>query len=263
MSATGAKRNPRLGDDREDTYPIRRFLYRLCWTLPLHSAIILFMTNATPLPSTCDDPGIAVAGRQLELLTELGEMSMVVCRAYAHAAVAASGAVEAILADDFYQPETGRARALAGAKDAADSFQKVSRSLRLTLALQTTVVDALRDLRAGVYRSKAARDERVASAPRPEAEVSDAAARCERGDSDRERLVEYERLREGEGFRVIVNGIRAEIGHAINWKSRADGRAPVYAPFAPKPPGHECRSGAYSSLADGEDAAAHEEALAP
>ena len=232
------------------------------------------MTDASPLPSTPDDLGIAVAERQLALLSELGEMAMVVCRAYAHAAVAASSAVEAILADEFYQPETGRARALAGAKDAAESFQKVSRSMRLTLALQTTVVDALRDLRAGVYQPNilarrdlafdAIREAPAASAPGAEADVSDAVARCERADSNREQLVEYERLRESEGFRVIVNGIRAEIGHAIDWKSRPNGRAPVYVPFAPKLRGHECRSGACSILGEsGEVAAAHEEALAP
>ena len=233
------------------------------------------MTDAIPLPSTPNDPGIPVAERQLELLTELSEMAMVVCRAYAHAAVAASGAVEAILADDFYQPETGRARALAGAKDAAESFQKVSRSLRLTLALQTTVVDALRDLRAGVYRPKAAgayrdlvfdptRDAPEAPALDTEAEVSDAASRAERGDSNRERLVEFERLDTGEGFRVIVNGIRAEIGHAIDWKSRADDRPPPrYTPFVPKPPGYETRSGPYSVLAKNEETAVNEEALAP
>ena len=59
------------------------------------------MTDTTSPPSPSDDPGIAVAERQLELLGELAEMAMVVSRAYAHAAVAASGAVEAILADEF------------------------------------------------------------------------------------------------------------------------------------------------------------------
>ncbi len=226
------------------------------------------MNDTAPLPSTPEDPGVAVAERQLELLTEMAEMAMVVSRAYAHAAVAASGAVEAILADEFWQPETGRARALAGAKDAAESFQKVSRSLRLTLALQTTVVDALRDLRAGVYRPKVAPTRRglaldVASDARAEAEVCDAAARCERADSNRERLVEFDRPDIGRGLRVIVNGVRAEIGHAIDWKARADERVLRHEPFVPRPLGYETRSGPYSLYAEAEDAAAHEEALAP
>ncbi len=56
---------------------------------------------------------------------------MVVSRAYATASIAAAHAVEEILADEYWQPETGPPQALAGAKDAADSSQKVSRALRL------------------------------------------------------------------------------------------------------------------------------------
>ena len=69
------------------------------------------MTNANPTLTICE--------RQLELLGELAEMTIVVARSYAHAAVAAAAAVEAVVADEYYQSETERARALAGAKDAA------------------------------------------------------------------------------------------------------------------------------------------------
>ena len=233
------------------------------------------MIDAAAFPSASDDPGLAVAERQLELLGELAEMAMVVSRAYAHAAVAAAGAVEAILADEFYQPETGRARALAGARDAAESFQKVSRSLRLTLALQTTVVDALRDMRAGVYRPRIPAARRnlsldpagdapvVAPATRVEAEISDAAARSERADSSRERLVEFDRPDTADGFRIVVNGVRARIGHATDWTARTDERVLRHTPFVPRPPGHETRPGPRPIHAETGDVAAHEEALAP
>ena len=95
-------------------------------------------------------PTLEVAERQLAILGEVARMAMAVTRGCAAASLAASHAVEVILADEFYQPETGRARALAGAKDAADSFQKVSRALRLTLTLEKTVAEWVRDLRAGV-----------------------------------------------------------------------------------------------------------------
>ncbi len=99
------------------------------------------------------DPTLDIANSQLGMLSELANMAMVVSRSYAAASIAAARAVEEILADEFWQPETGRARALAGAKDAADGFQKAARTLRLTLRLQMTVAETVRDIHAGVLRS--------------------------------------------------------------------------------------------------------------
>jgi len=91
--------------------------------------------DASPDPSAGDtspiDPTIEVCERHLRLLHEVGEVAMQVTRALG----AAAGADEEILSDKLWQPETGQARALAGAKNAAEAFHKAARALRLTLAL--------------------------------------------------------------------------------------------------------------------------------
>ena len=96
------------------------------------------------------DPTIAVCERHLRLLAEVGEIAMEVTRALGASATAAAREVEVILSGEKWDPETARARALAGSKDAADAFQKVTRALRLTLALEKATAETLRDLRAGV-----------------------------------------------------------------------------------------------------------------
>jgi hypothetical protein len=81
-------------------------------------------------------------------LGELGEMAMAAARAFTASAIAAAKAEEAILADKYFVPEVGRARAC-GAKDAAESFQKISRAVRLTLMLEMNLAEIVRDIRAG------------------------------------------------------------------------------------------------------------------
>ena len=56
-------------------------------------------------------------------------MAMAASRAFTASAVASAKAAEAILADEYFMPEVGRARAC-GAKDAAESLQKVTRAVR-------------------------------------------------------------------------------------------------------------------------------------
>ena len=203
-----------------------------------------------PLP----DCALIAAERQLELLTEMAEMTIVVSRAYAHAAVAAAAAVEAVVADEFYQSETERARALAGAKDAADGFQKVSRSLRLTLMLQKTVAEDVRDMRLGLVPERKSRTasiegsiiRQIEAASAPERRESDdgGAATLERVGGERERA-EFDRPDRPypSGFKATVNGVRADIGAAIDWRSMSlDRKAPQYKPFVGKPLDRETNS---------------------
>jgi hypothetical protein len=95
------------------------------------------------------DPTLAIAERQLGILAELSDLGMEAARAFTTSAVASAKAAETILEQEYFMPEVGRARAC-GAKDAAESFQKVSRSIRLTLMLEMNVGEIARDIRAGV-----------------------------------------------------------------------------------------------------------------
>jgi hypothetical protein len=123
------------------------------------------MFDATPDPapgaSQPADPTIEVCERHLRLLAEVGEIAMEVTRALGRSAVTAGKEVEEVLATDAWHPETARARALAGSKDAADAFAKVTRALRLTFALEKMTAEQLRDLRSGVLPERKA----TASAP--------------------------------------------------------------------------------------------------
>ena len=94
------------------------------------------------------DPTLQLAQRQLLLLDELAEMAMATARAFTASAIAAAGAEERILANEYFSPEVGRARAC-GARAAAESFQKVARAVRLTLTLQMNLAEIVRDIRAG------------------------------------------------------------------------------------------------------------------
>jgi type IV secretion system protein VirB11 len=127
---------------------------RLRLTRVLQYAIIRFMFDATPDAATeaspTADPTIEVCERHLKLLAEVGEIAMAVTRALGRSAVVAGKEVEEVLATDAWHPETARARALAGSKDAADAFAKATRALRLTFALEKTTAELLRDLRAGI-----------------------------------------------------------------------------------------------------------------
>ncbi len=98
---------------------------------------------------TSVDPTLDIAERQLAMLGELAEMAMTAARVFTASAVASAKAAEAILDDKYFRPEVGRANAC-GAKDAAESLQKVTRAVRLTLMLEMKVAEIVRDIRAGV-----------------------------------------------------------------------------------------------------------------
>ena len=213
------------------------------------------------------------------MLEELADMSLVVTRGYAHAAAAAAHAVEVILADEIWQPETGRARALAGARDAADAFQKVSRALRLALKLELTTAESLRDLRAGVVPAHPAAvlKPRAGGTPvifdgaadldrrRPAGSCSeDAALDRDRYDLDIERLVDVERPdRLGRrSFRDVVDRICADLGVAPDWERWTGGaEAPSCEPLTPPPPSDSetgpARPSPRSDLPDEVDRAEH------
>ena len=215
------------------------------------------------MPVDPADPTLEVAERQLAMLGEVARMAMAVTRGCAAAALAASHAVEVILADEFYQPETGRARALAGAKDAADSFQKVSRALRLTLTLEKTVAEWVRDLRAGVVPAAPPKD--TGETPAVQGGLQDlrrAAGSCpydresDRAGAERntERLVDIERpdILPRAPFRETVDRIGADLGVAVDRSTWSVGRAEVeYQALQPKPPGwSETRPGGVMPRAD-------------
>jgi hypothetical protein len=200
--------------------------------------------NSETAPSSsdvCTDPALAVAERQLVLLGELAELTMAVSRAYAASAVAAAEAEAKIVSEPWFTPEIGRARAC-GAKDAAESLQKVTRALRLTFILQKTVAETVRDLRAGIVAAPKAtasvRGEKPArividespapSAPRRDVDDEGNAARVERPGGERERLFDVERpdrLPRG-AYCKIVDDLAAAVGATVDWET-ATVRAPA------------------------------------
>ena len=211
---------------------------------------------ATEATSHQFDPAIAVAERQLPMLAEAAQMALVVSRGFAAAALAAANAVEIILDDEIWQPETGRARALAGAKDAAEAFQKVSRSLRLTLTLEMKTAELLRDLRAGIVSKTIAKHggETPADHETPVAVdrrrpagscSSEGAVDLDKSERDFERLVEFDRPDRlpNAPFRQTVDQICDDIGVAPDWKNWKIGRPKLqYRPLEARPPGwSECR----------------------
>ena len=193
------------------------------------------MFEVTPDPSADHpppiDPTIEVCERHLRLLREVAEVAMEVTRALGASAVAAGKAVEEVLGDKVWQPETGRARALAGAKDAAEAFHKAARALRLTLALEKATAETLRDLRAGVV-PQANATPAPAATPRDAlrdkvrdlltdaiADAADVTPTREMSDDLNERLAEFDRfgpllLRP---LREVVEQICADIRLAPDW----------------------------------------------
>ena len=114
------------------------------------------MTDAAPAETP--DPAIARAERRLRLLQELSEIGMDLARALHR---------EALVTAEPATPETSAA-------DPAGAFARLSRAIRLTLALEARTDEALRLLRSGLAAEREAR--RVETARRVEA---DAAARRE------------------------------------------------------------------------------------
>jgi hypothetical protein len=185
-------------------------------------------SETAPSSEPCADPALAVAERQLVLLGELAELTMQVSRVYAASAVAAAEAEAKIVSEPWFTPEIGRARAC-GAKEASNSFDKVTRALRLTFILQKTVAETVRDLRAGIAAAPKTRDQKPArivigdisapSAPRRDADDEGRAARAERPGGERERLFDVERpdrLPRGT-YCKIVDDLAADIGATVDW----------------------------------------------
>ena len=209
-------------------------------------------------------------------------MALEVSRGYAAAALSASHAVEVTLADNEYQPETERARALAGAKDAADGFQKLERTLRLTLRLELTTAEMLGQLYAGTYTTPIARPsvptratvgtpsflEEIADLDRPSLAASDSDQETfdiERRESDYERLIDTEHPdRQPRGaFRDTVDELCADLGAAVDWTTWKFNPASVkYCPLTPRPLGGS-EGCPFDSVLPAADASDREQALAP
>ncbi len=207
------------------------------------------------------DPTLAVAERQLAMLGELAEMAMTAARAFTASATASAKAAEAILDDKYFMPEVGRANAC-GAKDAAESLQKVTRAVRLTLMLEMKVAEIARDIRAGIvtysggvsFRKDAGGTPADQDGLRVRQSLSrpssgELAGSCsddrDRHECDAERLIDIERLDilPRAAFRETVDRICADIGAVVDWSTWQVESADVrYEPPQPKPPGwSECR----------------------
>ena len=176
------------------------------------------------------DPILAIAERQLAILAELSALGMEAARAFTTSAIASAKTAEVILKEDWFVPEVGRARAC-GAKEAAESFQKVSRSVRLTLVLEMNVAEIARDVRAGIvtYIGGIAHRKSAGETPSIQNERADSrSSSSDERDTDRrsrdantERLYEYERpdILPQETFRETVERICDDLGAAIDWAS--------------------------------------------
>ncbi len=190
------------------------------------------------------DPTLQLAERQLALLGELAEMAMAAARAFTASAIASARAEEAILADEHFIPEVGRARAC-GAKAAAESFQKAARAVRLTLMLEMNLAEIVRDIRAGrvTYLGRIAVRKEVdgdAGAPVASPVLSDDRDRDRRRrDSNSEPLFDIERpdtLRTAP-FRDTVEQICGDLDATVHWDHwRLRPRPPMGEPSHPPPP---------------------------
>jgi hypothetical protein len=187
------------------------------------------------------DPTLAVAERQLVLLGELVEIAMAATRAFGSSAAAAAQAETMILGQEWFTPEVGRARAC-GAKDAADSLQKVTRAVRLTMKLQMTVAEIVRDIRAGVVTYS-----NPAETPRSFSRSAGVLAGSSSGDRDSdwtrsetntERLVEFEppETLPHAPFRETVDTLCADVAATVDWaRWKIEAPAPGYDTLHPGP----------------------------
>lgn len=100
------------------------------------------------------DPAVARAERRLRVLEELTEIGMALARDLGERARAGQ-------ADEDH--------GLRG-RDPADAFARISRAVRLTLALETKTDQALQDLKAGVVRAREKEKSQAAERARTEAD---------------------------------------------------------------------------------------------
>jgi hypothetical protein len=187
-----------------------------------------------------------VAERHLAMLREVGQIALAVTRAFGDSASASAETAKGILADQFFIPEVGRANAC-GAKDAAESFQKVTRALRLTMMLERTTVEWLRDIRAGIVApAPRAKDAGETSAVQSDLQERrrDGGSCSDEGDHafgrrerDAERLVDIERpdVLPRAPFNHSVDRICDDLGAAIDWKAWKV-RPPEHAPRCTETP---------------------------
>jgi hypothetical protein len=198
-------------------------------------------------PQTPPDPMIAVAERHLRLLAEVAELAMAAARAASALAVASAEAAANIVAekDGAWACEMDKARAVHASRDAADAFTRISRALRLTLALETATAERLRDLRAGVTPARIDRaNDRAAQLGAPLDPVGEkvlelvADAIADDGDIApvldlahdlRERLTESDRFGPllKRPLLEVVAGICADIGATPDWTRWGDTDSPT------------------------------------
>ena len=183
------------------------------------------MTQPTDAPA---DPILAIAERQLAILAELSALGMEAARAFTTSAVASAETAKVILEEDWFVPEVGRARAC-GAKEAAESFQKVSRSVRLTLVLEMNVAEIARDVRAGVVTYIGGIAHRKRDGGTPPVQDGLQVRRDDRDRDPRSRDANSERPYEVERpetlprapFRETVDRICDDLGAAVDWETGA------------------------------------------
>ena len=161
---------------------------------------------------------------------------MVAARAFGDSAVACAGAEKQIVGEDWFTPEVGRARAC-GARDAAESIQKVTRAARLTMKLEMAVAEIVRDIHAGIVthstptpcnagEDAGARAERLGSVGRSAGVLAGSCSADRDSDwspaeTDTERLVEFERPETlpRAPYRETVDRICADLDVAVDWKA--------------------------------------------
>jgi hypothetical protein len=135
-------------------------------TKRLRYATISLVSNPTPISQDAaspaadeaPDPAVLRAERRLRLLEELAEIGMELARALRPCAPADRACDDAASGDSATDkgPDKGR--------DPADAFARLSRAIRLTLALEARTDEALRDLKSGIVRMRAAELARAAAA---------------------------------------------------------------------------------------------------
>ena len=143
------------------------------------------------------------------MLAELAEMSMAVSRAFAEAGIAAARNAASVLGDEAWQSESDRALALTASRHAAEAFQMVSRSLRLTLKLESATAEWLRDARLGLSR-KAVGQKSATQSWLADEEERPRPARRSCSDRESECLVEFERAESLPGWRSSRPALEVE-----------------------------------------------------
>ena len=123
---------------------------------------------ADAAPAEAPDPAILRAEWRLRMIEELAEIGMDLVRDLHRQALAAADPAEPAAADTPETPTTssGRRAATPGG-DPAAAFARLSRAIRLTLALHARTDEALRALRAGVAAEREPGVSRPAVARRP------------------------------------------------------------------------------------------------